>query len=442
MKIVYCHCKVTICKKISSKYLSELHYLLNSESGLTYYYMKLITILSSLIFTITVQSQFNSTERDCVLLKKATEISRSITIVDTHIDLPDWLYDEWFDVSVKSEYGEFDFQRAKEGGLNVAFMSIYTSPGLEASGKSKLKADSLIKIVVRLEHLWPEKFKVVKSTSEIESNKTSNKILLALGMENGSPIEGSLEKLREFHSKGIRYITLAHYKSNHICDSANDPERKWNGLSPFGEEVIKEMNRLGIMIDVSHISDSTFYDVIKLSKAPVIASHSCCRFFTPGFERNISDEMIIDLAKNGGVVQIAFAGFFLREDINKKYLQGESRIKEHLKNLNITPGTDSAWQYESQYWKENPVGQATVEDVANHIDHIVQLVGVDYVGIGSDFNGVGDHLPVGLEDVSKYPNLIYELLNRGYTEIDIRKIFGGNLIRVWKQVEEVSARLK
>lgn len=395
-----------------------------------------------LLAVFNTYSQNYLPDVDSTLLLKAEVLAKEILIVDTHIDLPDWLYDEWFDVSVKSENGEFDFERAIDGGLNVAFMSIYTSPKLEAEGKSKIKADSLIKLVENLELLWPDKFKIVKKVSEIRNQKVDDKILLAMGMENGSPIEGNLDNLREFYTKGIRYITLAHYKSNHICDSANDPERKWNGLSPFGEEVVKEMNRLGIMIDISHVSDSTFYDVIKLSKAPVIASHSCCRYFTPGFERNISDEMIIELAKNGGVVQIAFAGFFLREDINKKYIEGEENIKEHLKNFNITPGTDSAWQYESQYWKENPVGKATVDDVVNHIDHIVKLVGIDYVGIGSDFNGVGDHLPIGLENVSKYPNLIYELLKRGYSENDIRKIFGENLLRVWEKVDEVSEQLK
>ncbi|MFN3871838.1 MAG: dipeptidase [Ignavibacterium sp.] len=404
--------------------------------------MNAIAVFFVLLLTNIGFAQSDLNQTGSVLMRKAQQLAKEILIVDTHIDLPDWLYDEWFNVSTKSDFGEFDFERANIGGLNVAFMSVYTSPGLEAEGKSKFKADSLIKIVERIEQLYPDKFKIVRDISEIEKYKDSSKILLALGMENGSPIEGNLDNLRTYFNKGIRYITLAHYKSNHICDSANDPERKWNGLSPFGEEVVKEMNLLGIMIDVSHISDSTFYDVMKLSKAPVIASHSCCRFYTPGFERNISDEMIIELAKNGGVVQIAFAGFFLREDINKKYLQGEEEIKEHLKNFNITPGTDSAWQYESQYWKENPVGRASVEDVANHIDHIVKLVGVDYVGIGSDFNGVGDHLPVGLEDASKYPNLIYELLKRGYSEKDIRKIFGENLIRVWKNVKEVATSIK
>lgn len=404
--------------------------------------MKLGHLFSALWLAMFIYGQEESPNIDSTSMAKAVELSKNILIVDSHIDLPDWLYDEWFDVSVKSNYGEFDFERANEGGLDVAFMSIYTSFSLEAEGKSKLKADSLIRIVEEIENKWPDKFKIVKNITDIELHKNENKILLAMGMENGSPIEGNLENLLTYFNKGIRYITLAHYRSNHICDSANDPERKWNGLSPFGEEVVKEMNRLGIMIDVSHISDSSFYDVMKLSKAPVIASHSCCRFFTPGFERNISDEMIIELAKNGGVVQVAFAGFFLREDINKKYLQGELEIKEHLKNFNITPGTDSAWQYESQYWKENPVGRATVEDVANHIDHIVKLVGVDYVGIGSDFNGVGDPLPIGLEDATKYPNLIYKLLKRGYSEKDIRKILGENLIRVWKKVEEVAVEQK
>lgn len=403
--------------------------------------MKRFTLLL-LITVVNIHSQNSMQGIDSAILLKAEMLAKEILIVDTHIDLPDWLYDEWFDVSVKSENGEFDFERAIAGGLNVAFMSIYTAPKLEAEGKSKTKADSLIKLVEKLEQLWPDKFKIVRNVSEIRNQKADDQILLAMGMENGSPIEGNLDNLREFYTKGIRYITLAHYKSNHICDSANDPDRRWNGLSPFGEEVVKEMNRLGIMIDISHVSDSTFYDVIRLSKSPVIASHSCCRFFTPGFERNINDEMIIELAKNGGVVQIAFAGFFLREDINKKYLDGDEEIKEHLENFNITPGTDSAWQFESQYWKENPVGKATVKDVANHIDHIVKLVGVDYVGIGSDFNGVGDHLPIGLEDASTYSNLIYELLKRGYSDNDIRKIFGENLLRVWKKVEEVSEHLK
>ena len=385
----------------------------------------------------TVIPQTENQSIDSLLFRKAEKLCKKFLIADTHIDLPDWLYDEWYDVTQLSK-GEIDYPRAIKGGLDVAFMSIYTSPSLEGTGKSKVKADSMMSLVHKMVSTWPEKFYFIRSTSEIQANLNQNKILLTMGMENGSPIENNLNNLKEFYDKGVRYITLAHYKWNHICDSANDPEIKWNGLSPFGEEVVREMNGLGIIVDISHVSDRTFYDVMKLSKAPVIASHSCCRFFTPGYERNMSDEMIKVLAKKGGVIQIAFASFFLREDIYQKYTTGEDHIKKYLKDNSIKSGTDSAWKYEENYWKENPLPSATAKDVANQIDHVKNLVGIDYVGLGSDFNGVGGLLPVGLEDVSKYPNLVYELLVRGYTDEEIQKILGGNLLRVWKQVEDIS----
>jgi len=401
--------------------------------------MKKIFFLFFLIFSCPyASSQQNRIIIDSALYYKSLQLADNFILIDTHIDLPDWLYDDWFDVSVRSNIGEFDYPRAVEGGLDLAFMSIYTSAKLESTGRSKSKADSMINLVYKVVTEHPDKFALIKSTKDINQINSKDKIYLALGMENGSPVENDLTNLKLFYDKGIRYITLAHYKWNHISDSANDPERKWNGLSPFGKDVVKEMNRLGMMIDISHVSDSAFYDVIKLSTAPVIASHSCCRSFTPGFERNINDEMIKLLAKKGGVVQIAFANFFLREDINKQYINAEKFIESELQKNNISAGTDSAWRFEENYWKQNPLAKANVADVANHIDHIKNLVGVDYVGIGSDFNGVGDHLPVGLENVSKYPNLIYELLKRGYSDEEIQKILGGNLLRVWKEVEKYS----
>lgn len=393
-----------------------------------------------LLFNILIGSTYPQTQEqtiDSTLLKKAEQLCKNYLLIDTHIDLPDWLYDQWFDVTQPSA-GEIDYPRAIKGGLDLAFMSVYTSPSLEGTGKSKIKADSMINLVHKMVYTWPDKFAFIHNTSQINDYKNKNKLLLTIGMENGSPIENSLENLREFYKKGVRYITLAHYKWNHICDSANDPERKWNGLSPFGEEVVKEMNRLGMMVDISHVSDSTFYDVIKLSKAPVIASHSCCRVFTPGYERNMNDDMIKTLAENGGVIQIAFASFFLRNDIYQHYSDGEEHIKNYLKENKIKSGSDSAWRYEENYWKENPLPIATVKDVADHIDHVKNLVGVDYVGLGSDFDGTGGLLPVDLNDVSKYPNLVYELLMRGYSNAEIEKILGGNLLRVWKKVEEIS----
>jgi len=404
--------------------------------------MKNTIIIFTLILFVSIYPQNKNNNVDSILWQKAEQICKNNLLIDTHIDLPDWLYDEWFDVSKETDKGEIDYQRAIRGGLDVAFMSIYTSPGLEAKGKSKIKADSMIAIVHKIVKLWPDKFYFIRSTSDIISNINKNKILLTMGMENGSPIEHSLDNLREFYDKGVRYITLAHYKWNHISDSANDPEKKWNGLSPFGEEVVKEMNRLGMMVDISHVSDSTFYDVIKLSKAPVIASHSCCRFFTPGYERNMNDDMIKILAENGGVIQLAFANFFLKNDTYQAYTTGEENIKKYLRENRIDSNSELAWKYEEQYWKVNPLPPATVKDVADHIDHVKNLVGIDYVGLGSDFNGTGGMLAVGLEDVSKYPNLVYELLLRDYTENEIAKVLGGNLLRVWKEVEQTAARLK
>lgn len=387
-------------------------------------------------------SQSEIQQTDSALLSKAKQLAKEYIIVDTHIDLPSWLYEEWFDVSIFSDKGEFDYKRARDGGLDVGFMSIYTSPSLEGTGKSKVKADSMISLVHKMVDEWPDKFAFINSTSEIDKLKGNGKILLTMGMENGSPIENNLDNLEEFYKKGIRYITLTHYKWNHICDSANDTIRKWNGVSPFGEKVIKEMNRLGIMVDVSHISDSAFYDVIRLSKAPVIASHSSCRHFIPGLERNMSDEMIQTLAEHDGVIQINFANFFLRPEIHRQMEDGDAEIKKYLIDHNFNPSSNEAKEFSRNYHKEHPLPKATVKDVADHIDHVVKLVGIDYVGLGSDFNGVGEgNLPIGLEDVSKMLNLVYELLVRGYKNGDIKKILGENLLRVWKKVEAVSKSL-
>lgn len=376
---------------------------------------------------------------DTSLYNKAIQLSKEIFIVDTHIDLPDWIFDENFDINQISIKDQFDYIKAKQGGLNLVFLSIFTSPRLAEEGASKQRADYLIDVVEKSLSKWDDKFKIINSVNEIdEYNKDI--IYVALGMENGSPIEDNLDNLSYFVKRGIRYITLTHYKNNLICDSANDSVRTWNGLSEFGENVIRKMNQLGIIIDVSHISDSSFFDIIKITKAPVIASHSACRFFTPGFERNVSDDIIIQIAKIGGVVQIPFADFFLREDANKKFHQNEVEIDRFIEQNQIS-GTLEARDFETKFWKDNPIPKSSVIDVADHIDHIVKLVGIDYVGIGSDFNGVReDFLTKQLEDCSKYPNLIYELLSRNYSEEDIKKIMGGNMLRVWKEVENVAMK--
>ncbi len=229
---------------------------------------------------------------------------------------------------------------------------------------------------------------------------------------------------------------------NHIADSSYDSNHRWKGLSPFGRKVVAEMNRRGIMVDISHVSDEAFRQVIDLTSAPVIASHSSCRHFTPGWERNMSDDMIRKLAKNGGVIQISFGSSFISDDYRLRHAQRKETIDEYLRELGLTRNHPGAPEKIRQFEQENPLQRATVSQVADHIDHVKNLVGVDHVGFGSDFDGVGDTTPTGLRDVSGYPNLLAELLNRGYTEEEIERICSGNLLRVWSEVERIAAELQ
>ncbi|MCO6472419.1 MAG: dipeptidase [Melioribacteraceae bacterium] len=379
---------------------------------------------------------------DKMLRKKAVELAKKIIIVDTHIDLHYRLISKRDDIADRSDEGNFDLARAVEGGLNAPFISIFTSARYEAEGISKSKADELIDFVEYVVKTDPDKTAIPKSVNDIYHNFAMGKISLPLGMENGSPIESDLKNIDYFYDRGIRYITLTHGSNNHIGDSSYDDEEKWGGLSPFGKEVVKRMNELGIMVDISHVSDKTFWDVLKITKVPVIASHSSCREFTPGFERNMSDGMIKALAENGGTIQITFGSSFLRKDIRDKIKARNDNITYYVREHGWMMNDDKAREYSRKYRNENPVGYADVSDVAKHIDHAVKIAGIDHVGIGSDFDGVGDSLPTGLKDVSQYPNLIYELLKLGYSEEEIEKIMSGNLLRVWREVEEYAKKFK
>ena len=383
---------------------------------------------------------------DAERLKAATEIAHNTIMVDGHVDLPYrmkvggfTLQREILDVSVRTDGGNFDYPRTKEGGLDAPFMSIYIpASNQQIPGASKALADSLILMTERLTETFPDKFAMAYSPADIEANFAEGKISLPMGMENGAGLEDDISNVEYFYNRGIRYITLTHGKANLIGDSSYDTVRLYNGLSEYGKQVVKEMNRVGIMVDVSHVSDDTFLDALATTEVPVIASHSSVRAFTPGFERNMSDELIKAMADNGGVMMINFGGSF----IDSAYASGSAKVREHLVNWlaeNELSRSDSAAQaYIAEYTAaNNPF--PTVQKVADHIDHVVALVGVDYVGLGSDFDGVGDSLPTGLKDVSMYPNLIAELLKRGYSEEDIKKICSGNIIRVWKAVEDYAA---
>lgn len=378
---------------------------------------------------------------DAELHKKAEEIAQSTIILDGHIDVPYRLVEEMEDVSQATEKGNFDYPRAKQGGLNAPFMSIYLPAELQKTpGASKKKADMLIAMMDSIISANPDKFAHASNPADVRDNFSKGLISLPYGMENGSGIEDDLANVAYFYNKGIRYITLTHAKKNLICDSSYDENKGWNGLSPFGKKVVAEMNRLGIMVDISHVSDSTFYQVLRVTKAPPICSHSSCRHFTPGWERNVDDSMLKLLAQKGGVIQINFGSSFLTKTANEYSGKFRAHQSEIVKKYGAKDEDDPRVKEEmDKYKKANPYPHAKIEDVVDHIDYVVKLVGIDHVGLGSDFDGVGDSLPVGLKSVADYPNLIFHLLKRGYSEEDIAKILSGNVLRVWQQVADYAA---
>ena len=384
-------------------------------------------------------------QSDEALRKKADELAHKYIITDGHVDLPYRLRvknfrltKEYMGIPLETNEGDFDYKRAKKGGLDAPFMSIYIPASYQKDGGAKELADSLINMVNGIIEAHPTKFAAGNSPKQVEANFKKGILSLPLGMENGAPIEESLSNVEYFHKRGIRYITLTHSKDNKICDSSYDTTGTWQGLSPFGRDVVLEMNRVGIMVDISHVSDKTFYQVMKLSKAPAIASHSSCRKYTPGFERNMDDDMIKALAKNEGVIQINFGSTFIDMEVRNKSQANRKKLGALLKAKGLNPGDDGAEAVIEQFKKDNPSLFADVETVVKHIDHVVQLVGVDHVAFGSDFDGVGDSLPTGLKDVSQYPNIIYLLLKKGYSEEDIAKICYRNVFRVWNAVEKVA----
>ena len=375
----------------------------------------------------------------------AEQIAQDSLILDSHIDVPYRLWRQHLegleidDISGSTD-GDFDFIRARKGGLNVPFFSIYLPASTQEDGTSHQMANELIDMVEDIVTLHPEKFILINSVADLGSITKKNIVGIALGMENGAPIQGDLSRVQYYFDRGIRYITLTHSKTNHISDSSYDENIQWHGLSEFGKNLIEEMNKVGIMVDISHVNDEAFYQAIELSQVPVIASHSSLRYFTPGFERNVDDAMLSKLAEKGGVIQINFGSSFISSRPQDYLVSMNSYLKSRLgQNLKEVSEQDIR-ETRSEFIANNPYPYASLDEVLDHFDRVVQLVGIDHVGIGSDYDGVGDTLPVGLKDVSSYPALIQGLLERGYSREDIQKILGGNLIRVWKEVEEYAER--
>jgi len=415
--------------------------------------LALVALFTTVVLTaceekasLTEKVQTTQTAKVETVVEQANRIAQATIIIDTHIDVPYRLVEEYEDVSKATAKGDFDYPRAVKGGLNAPFMSIYIPSKLQKTGGSKELADKLIDDVEAIVEQSPDKFALAYSTAQVKDNFAKGIISLPMGMENGSPIAGDLTNLQHFYDRGIRYITLAHAKTNHISDSSYDENRPAQGLTEFGKKLVVAMNNVGVMVDISHVSDQAFYQVMAISKVPAIASHSSARFFTPDFERNMSDDMIKLLAKNGGVIQMTFSGIFTSQKFREQSAVYKPLKAEFIKANNLNeelPADESKIDaFEEAYKLENPYHVGTLALVLDHFDHVIKLVGIDHVGIGSDFDGVSGILPETLRDVTSYPNLIAGLLERGYSEEEIKKLLSGNIMRVWQQVEDYAVKHK
>ena len=387
----------------------------------------------------TVQGSSPSTPpRDERLWREALKIHRKAIIVDTHNDITSMMIDDDYDLGTSS-VGKYhtDLARMKEGGLTAEFFSIYVDRKYATEGGSARRAMDQIDLVYRASERYPDKLMMATSVADIRRAKKQGKVAALMGIEGGHAIENSLMALRDFYRLGVRYMTLTHNNTNDWADACCDTARH-NGHSDYGKEVVREMNRVGMLVDVSHVSDKTMSDVLDISTAPVIASHSSARALNSHL-RNVPDDLLRRIAKNGGVVMVNFYPVFIDQKALDANKERNERLKPQLDALK-EQFKDNPLRLAEETKKimdANPLPPTPLSVLIDHIDHIVKVAGVDHVGIGSDFDGVPS-LPVGIEDISKLPVITYELLLRGYKEKDIRKILGENFLRAFGEAERVA----
>ena len=379
---------------------------------------------------------------DDQLARRAGKIHASIMTIDTHCDSPMRFSEGNFDLGQLHDDGCVDFPRMQSGGLHAEFFAAFLAQGPRNDSSYSDVYRETVSIIDAI-HRNVDKNAAVAgialSPSDGYKLKKEGKIAAYIGIENGYAIGKDLSLIKKYYDLGARYMTLSHTRNNDICDSSTDPGGPENdGLSEFGKEVVREMNRLGMIVDISHVSDKSFFDVLKVSIAPVIASHSSCRALC-GSPRNLSDDMLVALKENGGVIQICLLSSYLKTPEPNPEMEAKLKdLKEKYGEYGSLPDSvKKIVRREYSSIREKYENLATVKDIVDHIDHVVQIIGVDYVGIGSDFDGGG-----GLKDckdASQMKNITIELLRRGYTRSDIKKIWGGNFMRVFRKVEEVAA---
>ena len=406
---------------------------------------KIISLIALYVVTSSTFAQTMPNGADPKLWARALKIHRKAIIVDGHNDIPSPMVDEDFDLATNS-VGKFhadgdpfhtDLSRFKASGITGEFFSIYVSGSTLQTGGAMRRAMDLIDATYREAEKHSSELTMCTTAADIRKAKKQNKICALMGIEGGYAIENSLYALRDFYRLGVRYMTLTHNVTHDWADAHHDTPKN-NGLSDFGKEVVREMNRLGIFIDISHVSEKVMNDALDVSTAPIIASHSCARAFND-HTRNVSDAVLKRVAKNGGVIMINFYPSFLDARTNKEENERSARLKPQLDALHEQFKND-AQGYNAAVRKllaENPIYITSYTTIVDHIDHIKQIAGIDYVGLGSDFDGV-PFLPAGMNGAEDLPLITYEMLRRGYTETEIRKVLGENLLRAMSQMERVA----
>ena len=398
-------------------------------------------------FALSIGAQTMPAGADPQVWAEALRIHRKAIIVDGHNDIPSPMVDEDFDLATNSK-GKFhkdgdpfhtDLERFKSSGITGEFFSIYVSGTTLTTGGAMRRAMDLIDATYREVEKHPGQLMMCTTAAEIRRAKKLNKVCALMGIEGGYAIENSLGALRDFYRLGIRYMTLTHNVSHDWAD-AHRGEVKNNGLSEFGKEVVREMNRLGMLVDISHVSVKVMHDVLDVTKAPIIASHSSARGVSD-HTRNVPDDVLKRVAQNGGVIMINFYPSFLDERTNREENERSTRLRPQLDALRERFKDNPAGYNEAErkLLTENPIYVADYKRIVDHIDHIKKVAGIDYVGIGSDFDGV-PFLPAGMNGMEDLALVTYEMHRRGYTEQEIRKVLGENFLRAFAQAEKIAGK--
>ncbi len=366
-----------------------------------------------------------------------------VVVLDLHDDTTQMMVDEGYRLSERHDYGQVDIPRMREGGVTGLFLSLWTDPGGYTPTETIRRTLEQIDAVRREVARNPEALQMAATAEQVVTAKSHGRIAILMGLEGGQAIDSDLAVLRIYFDLGVRYMTLTHTKNTPWADSsAQKPEH--NGLTDFGRQVVREMNRLGMMVDISHVSDKTFYDAVAASSAPVIASHSSCRVLAD-VPRNMTDDMLRALARNGGVVHINFYEGFLDKGFEERFngfktaQARQNQIDERTPKFGDRSGNGAAVR-QINAERTAQLGRLPLSTLLDHLDHAVKVAGVDHVGLGSDFDGADDSFPQGMEDISKIPNLVRGLMERGYSDVDILKILGGNTLRVMREVERAAGK--